>query len=78
MLALGFNPAGERLGVLGRDPYLRVWDVRAEPKEMWKARVQRGQKGVVAFSPDGKLLTAVSTAQLAVFDASDVKGDDTR
>jgi WD40 repeat protein len=81
VLALGFNPNGDRLGVLGRDPYLRVWDVsaqRQEPKEMWKARVQRGQKGVVSFSPDGKLLTAVSTAQLAVFDATDGKDTDMR
>jgi WD40 repeat protein len=81
VLALGFNPAGDRLGVLGRDPYLRVWDVsdeREEPKEVWKARVQRGQKGVVSFSPDGKLLTAVSTAQLVVFDAADGTGTDLR
>jgi WD40 repeat protein len=79
VLALGFNPAGDRLGVLGRDPYLRVWDVsRVEPKEVWKARVQRGQKGVVAFSRDGTLLTAVSTAQLAVFDAKDGTGTEPR
>jgi WD40 repeat protein len=81
VLALGFNPAGDRLGVLGRDPYLRVWDVSTkldEPKELWKARVQRGQKGVITFSPDGKLLTAVSTAQLVVFDAEDAKGGDLR
>jgi WD40 repeat protein len=76
VFALSFNQAGDRLAALGRDPYLRVWDVSAEStpiKEAWKARVQRGQKGAVAFSPDGKLLTAVSTAQLAVFDATDGK-----
>jgi WD40 repeat protein len=75
VLALGFDPAGARLGVLGRDPFLRVWDVGEEPKELWKARVQRGQKGVVAFSPDGKLVTAVSTAQLTLFDAAAEAGD---
>jgi WD40 repeat protein len=76
VLGLGFNPAGERLAILGRSPFLYVWDVsdeREEAKEVWKARIQRGQKGVVAFSPDGKLLTAVSTAQLLVFDATDGK-----
>ena len=76
VLALGFSPNGKRLGVLGRDPFLRVWDVseeRDEPKEVWKARIPRGQKGVVAFSPDGKFVVAVSTAQLAVFDAVDGK-----
>ncbi|WP_227254624.1 WD40 repeat domain-containing protein [Frigoriglobus tundricola] len=82
VFALAFNPAGDRLGVLGRDPFLRVWDVSAgagEPKEVWKARIQRGQKGAVAFSPDGKLVTAVSTAQLAVFDAADgMKSDEYR
>ncbi|MBN9122907.1 MAG: hypothetical protein J0I06_27845, partial [Planctomycetes bacterium] len=77
--ALGFNAAGERLGVLGRDPFLRVWDVGAEKvKEVWKARVQRGLRGAVAFSPDGKLMTAASTGQLLVFDAADGKGDEPR
>src|SRR5207237_2697646 len=77
VLALGFNPAGDRLGVLGRDPHLRLWDVsdeRDQPKEIWKARIQRGLKGVVAFSPDGKLVTAVSSTQLAVFEAGDAAG----
>ena len=79
VFALAFNPAGDRLGILGRDPFLRVWDVSqaiGEPKEVWKARIQRGQRGAVAFSPDGKLVTAVSTAQLAVFDATDGKKSD--
>jgi WD40 repeat protein len=74
ILALSFNPAGNRLATLGRDPHLRLWDVSAdrdEPKEVWKARVQRGQKGAIVFSPDGKLVTAVSTAQLWVYDAGD-------
>lgn len=78
ILALGFNPTGNRLGVLARDPYLRVWDVggkAGEAKEVWKARVQRGQKGEVNFSSDGKYLTAVSTAQLLVFGAADGKVD---
>ncbi len=75
VFALGFNPAGDRLGVLGRDPFLRVWDVSGadEVREVWKARIARGQKGAVTFSPDGKLLTAVSSAQLLVFDAADGK-----
>jgi WD40 repeat protein len=79
VFALGFNATGSRLGVLGRDPFLRMWDVSdevAEVKEVWKARIQRGQKGAVVFSPDGKLVTAVSTAQLAVFDTRDGKADD--
>lgn len=79
VLALGFNPAGDRLGVLGRDPFLRVWNVDPEGdevKEVWKARIQRGQRGVVVFSPDGTLVTAVSTAQLLFFDAADGKDND--
>jgi|GEM_PF-3049678 len=78
ILGLGLNPTGDRLGVLSRDPYLRVWDVGAKPaevKEVWKARVQRGQKGEVNFSSDGKYLTAVSTAQLLVFGTHDGKVD---
>lgn len=76
ILALNFNPNGERLGVLGREPFLRVWDVTGdEAREMWKGRVQRGIKGAVAFSPDGKLMTAASTGQLLVFDATDGKDE---
>lgn len=75
VLGMGYNPAGDRLGVLGRDPFLRLWDVKpgAAVKEVWKARVLRGLRGTVAFSADGKLVTAVSSAQLAVFDATDGK-----
>lgn len=72
VFALGFNPAGDRLGVLGRDAHFRVWDVAArEPKPVWKARVQRGRKGAVAFAPDGKTVAIGSTALLQVFDAAD-------
>lgn len=72
VFALGFNPAGDRLGVLGRDAHFRVWNVAAtEPKAVWKARVQRGQKGAIAFAPDGKTVAIGSTAQLLAFDASD-------
>lgn len=72
VFALGFSPTGDRLGVLGRDAHFRVWDVRAtEPKAVWKARVQRGQKGAVAFAPDGKSVAVGSTALLQVFDAAD-------
>lgn len=79
VLALGFNHSGARLGVLGRDPFLRVWNVSAdqdEVKDVWKARVQRGLRGAVVFSPDGKYVTAVSTGQLLVFDATDGKEKD--
>jgi WD40 repeat protein len=50
-----------------------------EVKEAWKARVLRGLKGVVTFSPDGKHLVALSSPQLVVFDAADGKdGDESR
>jgi WD40 repeat protein len=74
VFALGFHPTGDRLGVLGRDPFFRMWDVsdaHGETKEVWKARINRGQKGEIAFSPDGKYVSAVSTVQLLVFDAAD-------
>lgn len=80
VLALAFDPSGDRLGVLGRDPFFRVWDVsgaRAPTKELWKARVQRGLKGAVAFSPDGKFVTASASSQLLVF-AADGTDDDPR
>jgi WD40 repeat protein len=74
VFALGFNLTGDRLGVLGRDPFFRMWDVsdaQEETKEVWKARINRGQKGEITFSPDGKYVSAVSTVQLLVFDATD-------
>ena len=64
------NRAGDRLGVLGRDPFLRVWDVSAgagEVKEVWKARVQRGLKGAVAFIPDGKWVTQVTFQEAGTY-----------
>ena len=65
--------------MLGRDPFLRVWDVsddRDEVKEVWKARVQRGQKVRSRSVPTASYLTAVSTGQLLVFDAADSKEND--
>ncbi len=77
IFALTFNRTGDRLAVLGRDPFLRVWDVsRDEPKEAWKARITRGVQGAVAFSPDGKRVVASSTSQLVVFDATESNDHD--
>lgn len=81
VLGMAFNPAGDRLGVLGRDGFLRLWNIapgRDEVTKVWEARVQRGPRGTVAFSADGKLVTAVSSAQLTVFSAADGKDDEGR
>ncbi len=81
VLGMAFNPTGDRIGVLGRDGFLRLWNTtpgRGEAKKVWEARVQRGPRGTVAFSVDGKLVTAVSSAQLSVFSAADGKEDEGR
>ncbi len=71
VLALAFNPAGDGLAALGRDTFLRLWTLRdGEPKESWKARVGRGQRATIAFSPDGKFVAAASLAQVPVFDTA--------
>lgn len=69
-LALAFDPAGEKLLMLGRDGWLRLF--AAEPAadkaktELWQVRIQRGQRGAVAFSPNGKLIAASSSGVLKV------------
>jgi WD40 repeat protein len=74
-LGLAFTPDSEKLAIIGRDGYLRLWTVQPpaknETEELWKVRVQRGQKGAVAVSPDGKLIAASSSTQILVVDAAD-------
>ncbi len=74
VMALAFNPKGDGLAVLGRDTFLRLWglnDKDAEVKELWKARLGRGQRAAITFSPDGKLVAAASLAQVPVFNTAD-------
>ncbi|MCI0703229.1 MAG: WD40 repeat domain-containing protein, partial [Planctomycetia bacterium] len=79
LFSLAFDPTGNRLGVLGGEAWFRIWDVSDEAdevKEVWKARIHRDQdkrRGMVAFSPDGKLVTPVSATPLLIFDGVDDK-----
>lgn len=74
-LALAFDPDGEKLLILGRDGFLRLFAVGpladGGDGELWKVRIQRGQRGAVAFSPDGKLVAASSSGVLKVALAAD-------
>lgn len=75
-LAVAFAPDGEKLAVVGRDAYLRLWPVRrpaGDDDSLWSFRIQRGTRGTVAFSPDGKLIAAASSARLTVVDAAQGK-----
>ncbi|MDY3560388.1 hypothetical protein R5W23_001622 [Gemmata sp. JC673] len=74
VLALAFSPDGTKLAQFGRDGFLRLWPVNGKGNpadEVWKARVGRGLRATIAFSPDGKLVTAASLAQVPVFSVAD-------
>jgi WD40 repeat protein len=72
-LAAAFTLDNSRLAVLGRDGFLRLSRTSSgmKERELWKVRVQRGPKGAVAVSPDGKLVAASSSRVLTVVSASD-------
>jgi hypothetical protein len=38
---------------------------------LWKVRIQRGQKGTIAVSPDGKLIAASSSGMVKIVDATE-------
>ncbi len=69
-LALAFTPNGETLAMIGRDGFLRMWATKpgaGDPDEnLWKVRIQRGQRGTLAFSPDGKHLAASSSGTVKI------------
>lgn len=70
VLALQFSADGTKLAQIGRDGFLRLWSL-GDARELWKARLGRGPKATIAFSPDGKLVAAASLAQVPVFNVAD-------
>lgn len=68
-LAMAFTPDGEKLAVLGRDAYLRLWSVTApdgNDSPLWSTRIQRGTRGTVAISPNGKRIAASSSTRVTI------------
>lgn len=74
-LGLAFTPDNEKIAVLGRDGFLRLFSVDAPAGEgtgeIWQLRVQRAPKGAVAISPDGKTIAVTSATQLLIVSATD-------
>jgi WD40 repeat protein len=73
-LALSFSPKSDRLAVVGRDGFVRLWPLdtgKAEggDSDLWRARLQRAPQAAVAFSPDGKFVAVTSATMLIVLNA---------
>ena len=75
-LSVAFGPNGRNLLVLNRDGLVHHWsvgqrEIGREPADMelWKKRVQRSQRGAVAYSPGGLLVAASSAGRVVVLDS---------
>jgi WD40 repeat protein len=74
-LAAAFSPTGRHLAVQTRDGWLRHWmltprDGRdVKDLEIWTKRVQRGNRGAVAYSPDGLLVAVFSAGRVVLVDS---------
>lgn len=75
-LSLAFLPKSDQLVILGRDGFVRLWQLGADAagdKELWNRRVpmiRQAQRRTVAVSPDGKRIAASASARLSVLDAA--------
>jgi WD40 repeat protein len=73
-LALAFSPKSDKLAVVGRDGFVRLWPVAAGranggDSDLWRARLQRAPQAAVAFSPDGKSVAVTSATMVIVLNA---------
>lgn len=70
-VGVAVQPDGKAVGVVGRDGFVRVWDVGVDPTkptEKWKAKLARSPNAAVAYTPDGKTLVVASMLKVVLFD----------
>jgi WD40 repeat protein len=71
VLAVTVTPAGDRVTGVGRDGFVRCWDVTAAiPAEVWKVRIPRSQHAQVAAPADGRFVAVSTVIRVSLFDAA--------
>ena len=65
------SPGGEVAGRSTAGEGVPTSSSTVAPRELWKARVQRGPFGALAVSPDGRQVAASSAVRLVVLDTTD-------
>ncbi len=68
VLALKFSPDGKLLAEVGRDHYLRVWEVSTGHK-LYAVVAHQGPVPDLAFSPDSRWIATAGTISVRVWDA---------
>ena len=75
-IAVAFDPTGRRLAVHTRDGWLRHWIISprdgrdGQDTRTWTRRVQRGNRGAVAYSPNGLLVAVFSGGRVVLLDST--------
>jgi WD40 repeat protein len=78
VLGLVLTPFDDRLIAVGRDGFVRCWDLTGPtseepPPEAWKARIPRSLNAAVATPDDGRFVAVASVLHVTLFDMASGK-----